>query len=315
MDAVRKEDGRTSVRGDAGHEAGPVHGTGSAATGPRAARRTVLLAAGLFAFGAAGCAARETPTPKLAAPVGAALGDDARPGPPAAVPPRRSAPRAGRLRPLTGHGPLPTATPPPPVRGRPFFRLPGTARAVALTFDDGPDPRYTPAVLSVLREHDVRATFFVCGENASAHPEVLRAIAGEGHLIGNHSWTHRQLTKLGRRAMEAELTRTGAAVEDATGVRPAWFRAPYGAWNKALFELGARHGMEPLAWSLDTEDWTRPGAKVIADRVLKGADPGAVVLSHDGGGDRTQSVEALRRYLPGLLDAGWRVTLPRRTAG
>ncbi|HLL35492.1 MAG TPA: polysaccharide deacetylase family protein, partial [Streptomyces sp.] len=88
--------------------------------------------------------------------------------------------------------------------------------------------------------------------------------------------------------------------------------APYGAWNRAAFQIGAELGMEPLAWTVDTLDWTEPGTRTIVDRVADGAAPGVVVLSHDAGGDRSQSVRALRRYLPWLLDAGYHITVPRR---
>jgi peptidoglycan/xylan/chitin deacetylase (PgdA/CDA1 family) len=108
------------------------------------------------------------------------------------------------------------------------------------------------------------------------------------------------------------MERTSDVIEEAYGERPRWFRAPYGAWNRATFQIGAELDMEPLAWTVDTLDWETPGIRSIVDRVEDGAAPGVVVLSHDAGGDRSQSVQALRDYLPHLLDSGYRMALPRR---
>ncbi|WAZ25584.1 polysaccharide deacetylase family protein [Streptomyces cinnabarinus] len=267
-------------------------------------RRRALFA-GVAAVGAAGTAGL------------IALGTDAEPvrtAAPAAGPPARRAfkPSAYRLQPLTGYGPPRAAPRRVPVRHTPLLRMTGRGRTMVLTFDDGPDPRYTPAVLDTLAEYDVRAMFFVCGEMAAARPDLLARMAEEGHVVGNHTWSHPLLTRLTRRQIRSQMERTSDVVEEATGERPQWFRAPYGAWNRAAFQLGAELGMEPLAWTVDTLDWTTPGTRTIVDRVGNGAAPGVVVLSHDAGGDRSQSVRALRDYLPELLDSGYHVTVPRR---
>ncbi|MEV5884286.1 polysaccharide deacetylase family protein [Streptomyces sp. NPDC052020] len=231
------------------------------------------------------------------------------PGPPAR---RAQRPSAYRLRPLTGYG-SPRAVPVrPPVRREPLLRMSGRGRAMVLTFDDGPDPRYTPDILDTLAEYEVRAMFFVCGEMADGNRDLLARMADEGHVVGNHTWSHPLLTRLTRRRIRWEMETTCDVIEEAYGERPLWFRAPYGAWNRAAFQLGAELGMEPLGWTVDTLDWTTPGARTIVDRVEDGAAPGVVVLSHDAGGDRSQSVTALRRYLPYLLDSGYHITVPRR---
>lgn len=188
----------------------------------------------------------------------------------------------------------------------------GRGKTMVLTFDDGPDPRYTPQVLRTLKAHDVRAMFFVCGEMATVHKDLLRRMADEGHVVGNHTWSHPLLTRLTRAEIRSQMERTCDVIEEGTGERPGWFRAPYGAWNRAAFQIGAELGMEPLAWTVDTLDWTSPGADAIEGRVIKGAAPGVVVLGHDAGGDRTQSVTALRDYLPRLLDSGYHIIVPRR---
>ncbi|MFH8976283.1 polysaccharide deacetylase family protein [Streptomyces sp. NPDC017890] len=267
-------------------------------------RRRALLA-GAAAVGAAGTAGALAVTPgnRPAGPAGPA------PGPPAHRPMGSS---AYRLQPLTGYG-APAAVPRrPPVRSEPILRLTGRGRTMLLTFDDGPDPRYTPDILDTLAKYDVRATFFVCGEMADYNRDLLYRMADEGHVVGNHTWSHPLLTRLGRRRIRSEMERTSEVVEQACGEPPRWFRAPYGAWNRAAFQLGAELGMEPLAWTVDTLDWTTPGTGTIVDRVEDGAAPGVVVLSHDAGGDRSQSVRALRRYVPELLDSGYHLTVPRR---
>ncbi|WP_306191704.1 MULTISPECIES: polysaccharide deacetylase family protein [unclassified Streptomyces] len=268
-------------------------------------RRRALLA-GAVALGAAGAAG----TAGLLR-----SGTEARPAAPAAGAQAGSALKssANRLSPLTGDAP-PRALPlPAEVRHAPILRFSGLGDTMLLTFDDGPNPRYTPHILDTLARYDVRATFMVCGEMADWNRDLLARMADEGHVVGNHTWTHPLLTRLTRREIRDELEATSDIIEKAYGERPLWFRAPYGAWNRNVFQLNAEMGMEPLAWTVDSLDWTTPGTATIVRRVERGADPGVVVLSHDAGGNRTQTVRALRRYLPRLLDEGYRFTLPRRT--
>ncbi|MFC8536531.1 polysaccharide deacetylase family protein [Streptomyces sp. NPDC057249] len=270
-------------------------------------RRTVLrLAAGLGAATAVRLVAADPAASpaRPAAPVAGAAGS------PAAA--FRGRPLAYRLRPMTGQTPPRYRPAAPPVRTRPFEQLTDIGHAMVLSFDDGPDPLYTPQILDTLREHDVRAMFFLCGEMANDNRDLVRRISDEGHTVGNHSWTHPLVTKLSRAGITDELGRTSDVIEEITGAAPLWYRAPYGAWNRDSFEIGAALGMEPMAWTVDTLDWTVPGTDTIVHRVRQGAGPGVVVLSHDAGGDRSQSVAALRRYLPELLDDGYRLTVPRR---
>ncbi|WP_306322847.1 MULTISPECIES: polysaccharide deacetylase family protein [unclassified Streptomyces] len=262
-------------------------------------RRALLR--GVTAFGLAaltGCTAGERPGTSPA-PAGAA-----------AHPARE--PSTYRLRPLAGHGPRRASL---TVRDAPILRLDTDPddRAMALTFDDGPDPAYTPEILRILRRHDVRATFLVCGGRARQSPDLLREMADAGHVIGNHTWTHPLLLKLDRPRIRAEMERTAELIERTIGEPPLWFRAPYGAWNRNVFELGTELGMEPLAWTVDSLDWDDPGAPTVISRVVKRAAPGVIVLGHDAGGDRSQTLTAVRDYLPRLIDAGYRLTVPRPT--
>ncbi|MFJ8079338.1 polysaccharide deacetylase family protein [Streptomyces sp. NPDC096205] len=266
-------------------------------------RRRALIA-GAAAVGAAGTAGLLTLGKEPAAPAAPVSGAPAH-----RVPMK---PSAYRLQPLTGYGPPRSAPHRTLVRHEPLLQVSGRGRTMVLTFDDGPDPRYTPDILDTLRRYDVRAMFFVCGEMASYNQDLLARMADEGHAVGNHTWSHPLLTRLSRSRIRDEMERTCDVIEEAYGDRPEWFRAPYGAWNRAAFQLGAELGMEPLAWTVDTLDWTTPGTRTITRRVENGAAPGVVVLSHDAGGDRSQSVRALRDYLPQLLDSGYHITVPRR---
>ncbi|QKW30464.1 polysaccharide deacetylase family protein [Streptomyces seoulensis] len=231
-------------------------------------------------------------------------------GPQARVPLKSS---TYRLRPLTGDVPQRAQPLPTKVRTAPILRFPGRGNTMLLTFDDGPNPEYTPHILDTLAKYDIRATFMVCGEMADWNRDLLARMADEGHVVGNHTWTHPLLTQLSRSEIRDEIESTSDVIEKAYGSRPLWFRAPYGAWNRTVFQLNAQLGMEPLAWSVDSLDWTTPGTGTIVRRVERGAGPGVVVLSHDAGGDRTQTVKALKKYLPKLLDEGFRFTVPRRT--
>ncbi|MGK5674807.1 polysaccharide deacetylase family protein [Micromonospora sp. URMC 106] len=173
---------------------------------------------------------------------------------------------------------------------------------VALTFDDGPDPQYTPQVLALLRKHDVRATFCVVGENAQNHPDLIQAIVADGHTLCNHSWNHD--VNLGRRSPEvirADLLRTSAAIRAAVPGAPiAYYRQPGGAWTGSVVSVARELGMTPLHWTVDPSDWSAPGAGRIATMVVTNVEPGSVVLLHDAGGDRQGTVDALYRILPSL---------------
>jgi peptidoglycan-N-acetylglucosamine deacetylase len=272
----------------------------------RTRRALIGGVAALAVAGAAGVFARgegDEPVPPAVPAEALAAGPQASPTDP---------PSAFRLQPLAGYGGRPRVPRRTEVRHEPFRRLSGRGRTMVLTFDDGPDPRYTPQILDTLAQYEVRAMFFVCGEMAVRNQDLLARMSDEGHIVGNHTWSHPLLTSLPSSRVRAEMKRTSDVIEAGYGERPRWFRAPYGAWNRAVFQLGADMGMEPLAWTLDSLDWTTPGTRTIVHRVEDGAAPGVVVLSHDAGGNRAQSVGALRRYLPHLLDSGYHITLPRR---
>lgn len=186
----------------------------------------------------------------------------------------------------------------------------GTAggRVVHLTFDDGPNPAHTPAILDLLARYDAEAVFFVIGNAVAAHPELARRIVAEGHRLGNHSWSHPSLAGRSRGFVEDQLLRTQRAVGEAAGVRPSCLRPPYGDSDANLLRWSGELGLQVVRWSVDPFDWRDPGARTIAARVLADTGPGSVVLLHDGPRDRAQTVDALALVLAELSDRGYRFT-------
>ncbi|MFE2412041.1 polysaccharide deacetylase family protein [Kitasatospora sp. NPDC059408] len=196
------------------------------------------------------------------------------------------------------------------AESKPVYELDPSRKVVALTIDDGPDPRYTPAVLDLLQKYGIRATFFLIGENAVEHPALVREIADRGHHIANHTWTHPDLRHMSDSKVKDELERTSDLLLRTTGRQPTWFRAPGGDWSDASLRIAADLGLRNMAWSVDPRDWARPGTSAIIDTILKDVRPGSIVLNHDGGGDRSQTVAAIKAYLPVLVDSGYFFTAP-----
>jgi membrane peptidoglycan carboxypeptidase len=185
-------------------------------------------------------------------------------------------------------------------------------KRLALTFDDGPSAD-TPAVLDLLARHHIKATFCVVGENAGWYPATVRRIVAEGHRLCNHSMHHDDLGTVPAATSEADITATDAAIEAAApGATVTYYRAPYGDFGPSA-EVGARLGHTPLGWVVDPDDWKLPGATVIASRIREQLTPRAVVLVHDGGGDRKQTVAALEDLIPSLLADGWTFDQPATT--
>ena len=183
-------------------------------------------------------------------------------------------------------------------------------KVVALTIDDGPSPVYTPQILRILRRYGVTASFSMIGLNAAAYPGVAREVAAAGHMIVNHTWNHYNLGDMSARAVWDEITQATDAIHAATGNRPTMFRAPYGVWPSAVFSCCAQAGLIPLAWSVDPRDWSRPGVSAIIRDIMSDTRSGSIILEHDGGGNRSQTVAALKVWLPRLLDAGYQFTAP-----
>jgi len=199
--------------------------------------------------------------------------------------------------------------------GAVVYRVPVTERVVALTFDDGPRPPFTDAILDVLRDQGIVATFFLVGENVERHPELARRIVREGHAVGNHGWAHRALDKLSAEEAHYEISRGARAIRQATGVQPGIFRPPFGALDSRIRGpegIAADHGQTLVMWSVETRDWATRSPRAVAVGTLREVEPGAVVLLHDGGGDREHVVTATRWMVGHLARQGYHfVTVPQ----
>ena len=177
-------------------------------------------------------------------------------------------------------------------------------RLVALTFDDGPSARYTRRILRVLRRHRVKATFFVLGKNAKRYPRLLRQIEGEGHLVASHSWDHPKHLPLS--GWREQIARTRAALA-AAGVRgSSYYRPPHGILSPKIEALCGELGLTIAMYTLLSSDWQRPGVEPLRRQVVHRLRDGDIVVLHDGGGDRQQTVEALPGIIRGLAAKGLR---------
>jgi peptidoglycan-N-acetylglucosamine deacetylase len=194
----------------------------------------------------------------------------------------------------------------------PYVRIAGSQhREIALTFDDGPGP-YTPQVLSILERHGVPATFFEVGVLERYFYGSTSAIVADGDAIGDHTEGHAAMSRLSRAGQSRQLLADAAAIERRGARFPRLFRPPYGMWNRTTLALLHRYRMLMVLWTVDTGDYRRPGVKAIVRAALAGARPGAIILLHDAGGNRAQTVNALPRIIAGLRRRGYRlVTVPR----
>jgi peptidoglycan/xylan/chitin deacetylase (PgdA/CDA1 family) len=202
------------------------------------------------------------------------------------------------------HDPVTHHRPSHPLE-RPLYYIDDASRAIALTIDDGPDPVYTPQVLRVLHRYRVTATFSMIGLHVAAYPHLARSVAEDGHHIANHTWTHSDLVRMPAHRLHTELAWTSHAIHAATGVHPQLFRAPYGAWSAAVIRQCEHMRMVPMDWSVDPRDWAQPGVRSIVRNIMHNTHPGSIILEHDGGGNRSQTVDALRIVLPRLLREGY----------
>ncbi|MEU3304761.1 glycosyltransferase [Streptomyces sp. NPDC006678] len=225
-----------------------------------------------------------------------------------------------RVRPPASSGQVPEQI----LGGGPVIdaRVPGAPKALripdknlVLTFDDGPDPVWTPKVLDKLKEYDAHAVFFVTGTMASRHPELVERMVAEGHEIGLHTFNHPDLALQTQSRIDWELSQNQLALAGAAGIRTSLFRPPYSSFSDALDDkswpvteyIGSR-GYITAFNDTDSEDWKRPGVDAIIKRATPQGTKGSIVLMHDSGGDRSQTVAALDRFLPDMKQRGYRFT-------
>ncbi|WP_336773612.1 polysaccharide deacetylase family protein [Paenibacillus sp. MMO-58] len=183
-----------------------------------------------------------------------------------------------------------------------------SSKAVAFTFDDGPNPVYTPELLEIFAEAGGKATFYMIGEQISAHPEVARLVHEQGHEIGNHSYTHPNMTELSDEEFESELSRTEELINQVTGARAATMRLPYLAGDERVHAMLERDGYPSIgALNMDAKDWDMPGVDHILETTRREVRNGSILIFHDGFGDRSQSVEAVRVLTKELTASGYQL--------
>jgi len=179
-------------------------------------------------------------------------------------------------------------------------------RCVALTFDDGPDPRSTPALLDLLRDERVPSAFFCIGRNISAHPELTARIVREGHLLANHTYSHSNATNFfGIEKLKNEMTRTQSAARDAAGVKPMFFRPPMGLSNPRVFKAAAAAGLKVIGWTARGFDTQCSTPHRIVRRILRGVEPGAIILLHDGNIPADRLLATVKLLLANLRERGY----------
>jgi peptidoglycan/xylan/chitin deacetylase (PgdA/CDA1 family) len=178
-----------------------------------------------------------------------------------------------------------------------------TQPVVAMTFDDGPHPSLTPKLLDILKERNIKCTFFVIGQNAKAYPNIIRRIIAEGHEIAAHTYTHCSLTSRSDDQIRSELKRSEEVLMAAANYRPQLIRPPYGAINTRIKQLMfSEFGYSTIMWSVDPQDWRRPGVSVVTSRLVNGARPGAIMLAHD---IHPPTIQAMPAMFDQLLAKGY----------
>ncbi|WEK55899.1 MAG: polysaccharide deacetylase family protein [Candidatus Cohnella colombiensis] len=195
-------------------------------------------------------------------------------------------------------------------RGEVVWEVPMNEKLIALTFDDGPDPKTTPQILELLSQYDAHATFFVIGNRMAKYPDIVKQEAFEGHEVANHTYNHVYFTpRVTMATIQEEIVKSQQQIEQITNQSCHWFRPPGGYYNEKVIQAARSHGYTVVLWSWhqDTNDWRTPGVKAIADKVLRNARNGDIVLLHDHVKGSNQTVEALKLILPELKNRGYRL--------
>jgi len=193
-----------------------------------------------------------------------------------------------------------------PFYRRAVYRVPVRSKVVALSIDDGPDPRYTPAVLQILKANHIHATFFVVGREALAYPNLIHEELNDGNEIGNHTFSHPELLNLSPAAIKSEVSRGAAAIESITGRKPQLFRPPKGFFNQNTFDVVRQNHERVIMWTITVEHSAAPTPQLMAQRINRLTKPGYIILMHDGRLNRTRTVEALPIIIHDLKARGFR---------
>jgi peptidoglycan-N-acetylglucosamine deacetylase len=193
-----------------------------------------------------------------------------------------------------------------PVLNYPLFNGSTHIPEIALTFDDGPNPYYTPQILGILQRYGIKATFFDVGYLVEDYPNIVREEYHQGNIVANHSWSHPVLTSFSAQGIQSQLTSTTNIIKATIGVRPTFFRPPYGAINNQVLVQARNLHYTTVMWDGSAEDWNLPGVNTIVNKTLYYARNGAILLLHDGGGNRAETVAALPIIISALKSRGFK---------
>jgi polysaccharide deacetylase family sporulation protein PdaB len=193
-------------------------------------------------------------------------------------------------------------------QGKAIWEVPTKKKVIALTFDDGPSSTYTPQILDVLKQYQAKATFFVVGSRVKDQPDLVKREILEGHELANHTYNHSNFRGLTEEEIRKELRKTKQIIVELTKFSPKLFRPPGGYYNETIINVANQEGYTVVMWSWhqETLDWKQPGVRNIVKKVLSNARNGDIVLFHDYGGDRRQTIEALKQILPELKKRGYK---------
>ena len=182
-------------------------------------------------------------------------------------------------------------------------------KMIALTFDDGPSPTFTPQIIEILKKNNVKGTFFVIAKEAEKYPEIVRRAVYLGNEIGNHTYNHNYLNRYTEDEFRQELILAESAILKSARVKPKLFRPPGGYYNENIVKVSKKHGYKVIIWSWEQQpvDWANPGTEAIIRRVLKNVGSGNIIVFHDRGGDRRQTVQALQPVIDGLKEKGFKM--------
>jgi peptidoglycan-N-acetylglucosamine deacetylase len=192
--------------------------------------------------------------------------------------------------------------------GQVFWDIRTKEKLVAFTFDDGPDPIYTPQILDALAKYKAKATFFVIGTEAERYPNIIKRQATEGHELANHTYRHHFRDNFSSNKLKEELDKTSEVIQQISGQTPTLFRPHSGFYNDTIVHTAINSGYQVILWSWhqDTKDWRRPGVGAITKNVVSDTKPGDIIIFHDAGGDRTQTVKAVINILDILYKNGYK---------
>ncbi len=180
---------------------------------------------------------------------------------------------------------------------------------IALTFDDGPHPRYTPQILDILKKYDVHATFFLIGENVELYPDLAKRILDEGHEVGNHTFTHTKISDTSKEQLKKEIEQCERILFELTEYQPVLFRPPQGRLDSKVESLAQMFDYKVILWNIDTRDWAHESPEAIKKNVITNIESGSIILMHDFIAHNSPTPKALELFIPRLLEEGYTFTV------